>query len=261
MEELTEAAPAQAEKPVAEALPAQGDPKTASDDPVSQRPSALPGFTEAILAANTKHDVGNETSDPQPAEADNFSQIIASGPVRKPVNRASDPKKRKVQLKGQKTGNGIVRKLMLRLAGFGVPFGVVTGLALLTLTIPMRDHVVRIFPDLAGLYEIAGLSVNVRGIAFSSFTATREVVAGLPVMEIEGTLTNITEREQPLQPLRIALTGNDGEELFSWVVRPDIPQLGPGETLPVSSELTAPPPNASGIALRFLRDGERVPGG
>ena len=139
------------------------------------------------------------------------------------------------------------------------PVAVLAGLALVAAAVPYRDQVVRLVPDLAGLYALVGLEVNVRGLAFSSFTATREVVAGLPVMRIEGTLSNVSGTAREVGTLRIALMGEQGEELFAWTVEPDAESLAAGAVLPIASELTAPPPNASGVAVRFLRAGEELP--
>jgi hypothetical protein len=139
--------------------------------------------------------------------------------------------------------------------------GVALGILGVILAVPQRDAVVRAFPDLAALYEMVGLEVNVRGIEFSPFTAERALVAGLTVLRIEGEMTNTdTHRIRALGPLRMALLTDSGAELFVWRVAPPAGDLMPDQTVPVFSELTAPPEAVASVSVRFLQEGERLPG-
>ncbi|MEM6711894.1 MAG: hypothetical protein AAF590_06380 [Pseudomonadota bacterium] len=141
------------------------------------------------------------------------------------------------------------------------PATVLLGLVAVGSAVPMRDQVVRMFPDLAYLYETVGLDINVRGITFSDFTAERFEVSGLPVLRVGGMLINVDDQDVPVGPLRMALVADDGAELFVWRLDTDVRGLAPGQSLPVASELTAPPSNVAGVSVRFLQNGERIPGG
>jgi hypothetical protein len=159
-------------------------------------------------------------------------------------------------------GDGPSRLLLLANKGLKIatPVAVAAGLVGLAFVIPARESVVRALPDTARLYAMIGLPVNVRGVEFSQFLAERSTVAGLQVLSIEGSISNVVDRSVPLGPLRMALMGAEGQELFVWRVEPDAESLDPEQSLAIASELTAPPDNVDGVAVRFLQDGERLPG-
>lgn len=213
-------------------------------------------------SARSLGDLGIDPSLGDPMLAD----VIASGPLGEvPVPRRS--RFIKIGLKGKKKQAGASSRRERPATSappvwraIALPGFVAAGLACLALAIPMREGVVRVLPDLAGLYSMIGYPVNIRGIAFSNVEAERRVVAGLPVLRIDGSMLNVSGRAMPVGPLRLALLGDDAQELFVWRVDPQIQTLGPGEALPIASELTAPPSNVASVSVRFLRDEDRLPG-
>lgn len=220
-------------------------------------PSSRPNFSKALWRA-IRGDRERKEAERLAREGPAVDTVtVASGPVGTSA-RPNDPKKRRVRLKSKskRIGPGPVRRAARAALP---PVLVAAGIAVAVLAVPLRETVVRVVPDLAGLYALADLEVNVRGIELSGFVARRESVAGLTVMEIEGVLTNASERDRPVAPIRMALVSIEGEELFAWSVEPPQSVLPAGETLLVTSELTAPPPNAGGVAVRFLRSDEQVP--
>lgn len=187
-------------------------------------------------------------------------EIVASGPVDAGMEEAAAKSKGKsrVRLKGDGPSRFmIVLKMSLKIAA---PIAVAAGLFGLVFTIPARESVVRAIPDTARLYAMIGLPVNVRGVEFSQFTAERSMVSGLAVLTIEGSVINVVDRDVSLGPMRLALMGAEGQELFVWRVEPAAEMLNPEQSVAIASELTAPPPNVNGVAVRFLQDGERLPG-
>lgn len=187
-------------------------------------------------------------------------EIVASGPVDAGMEEAAaKPKgKSRVRLKGDGPSRFmIVLKMSLKIAA---PIAVAAGLFGLVFAIPARESVVRAIPDTARLYAMIGLPVNVRGVEFSQFTAERSMVSGLAVLTIEGSVINVVDRDVSLGPMRLALMGTEGQELFVWRVEPAAEMLNPEQSVAIASELTAPPPNVNGVAVRFLQDGERLPG-
>lgn len=185
-------------------------------------------------------------------------EVVASGPVGAADVSVDPGVRRRVRLKGSGPSKfGIFMRMALKVA---TPVAVAAGLAGLAFAIPAREAVVRALPDTAKLYAMIGLPVNVRGVEFSQFTAERSTVAGLSVLTIEGSVSNVVDRSVPLGPLRLALMGGEGQELFVWRVQPTSDMLDPEQTIAIASELTAPPPNVNGVAVRFLQDGERIPG-
>lgn len=187
-------------------------------------------------------------------------EVVASGPVDAGMDDTPTvPKaKRRVRLKSE--GSSQLMALLNKGLKIATPIAVAAGLAGLAFAIPARESVVRAIPDMAKLYAMIGLPVNVRGVEFSQFIAERSVVAGLPVLTIEGSVSNVVDRSVSLGTLRLALMGAEGQELFVWRVEPAEDRLDPEQSLAIASELTAPPSNVDGVAVRFLRDGERLPG-
>lgn len=189
------------------------------------------------------------------------SAAIPSGPV---DGRTRKKGPRRVRLKGLREGPPLVvvwaRKALGIVAPVAVPVVVLAGLVLLVLAVPYRDAVVRAVPDLAKLYALVGLEVNVRGVVFSQFQAERATTAGLPVLRIDGVMMNVEGEPIALGPLRLALVDDAAQELFVWRVEPDQDVLAPGSILPIASELTAPPANVASVAVRFMQVGEQLPG-
>jgi predicted Zn finger-like uncharacterized protein len=185
---------------------------------------------------------------------------LSSGPVDTGVAAPRAGRFRKVRLKGQRNGPSLIERILRQAAKIAAPAGVAVGLAGLIIAVPQRDAVVGLIPDLAPLYEMVGLDVNVRGIEFSPFTAERSLVAGLTVLRIEGTMTNADDETRSVAPLRLALLAETGAELFVWRIDPPTTDLLPEQSVPVFSELTAPPETVASVSVRFLQDGERLPG-
>ncbi|MFK7792453.1 MAG: hypothetical protein AB8B88_07265 [Devosiaceae bacterium] len=191
---------------------------------------------------------------------EHVDEALASGPVDAGIAGLRFRKPGKVQLKGIRTGPSLFEIWVRKLLKVAAPVGVVVGFVVLIAAIPQRDAVVRMIPDLAPLYALVGLDVNVRGVEFSQFTAERSTVAGVALLRIEGAMTNLEGADVPLSPLRLALLSDTGSELFVWRIEPDAIGLMPGQSLPISSELTAPPESVASVAVRFLQDGEQLPG-
>lgn len=265
---------------------AQGEPETVDAEPDDSPPQAdeaisdeqaaidramaemdFDGGSEAAADASDGDEEGETASQvsvrarrEEDAEPFDVEEIVASGPVDAGVDSepAIPKQKRRVRLKG----DGPSRLMVLVNKGLKVatPLAVAAGLAGLAFVIPARESVVRALPDTARLYAMIGLPVNVRGVEFSQFIAERSTVAGLQVLSIEGSISNVVDRSVPLGPLRLALMGAEGQELFVWRVEPQADLLDPEQSLAIASELTAPPANVDGVAVRFLQDGERLPG-
>lgn len=226
------------------------------DDAFRDAGEALADFeSEEVQVARSALQASRE-ADGEVWEDEELSDAVASGPV-----DAGTPRKRaKVALKGQRLRSEVVADYRERAIKVLTPVAVAAGFALLIVAVPQRDAVVGMFPDLAKVYALVGLDVNVRGIEFSDFTAEREIISGLPILRIEGSIINTQSEDVPLSPIRVALLAENGAELFVWRVEPSAIGLMPGQMLPVASELTAPPDTVASVAVRFMQDGERLPG-
>ena len=58
-----------------------------------------------------------------------------------------------------------------------------------------RVDVVRLLPQTAAFYKLAGLDVNLRGLRFKDVKITSETVEGKPVLVIEGVITGEASRD------------------------------------------------------------------
>src|SRR5258707_1208424 len=123
-------------------------------------------------------------------------------------------------------------------------------LAILAAAVLYRQAIVAAVPDLAALYALGGVPVNLRGLEFHGVNASRDIENGRPVMIIQGQIANVSGRELNLPTVRLALR-NAGQEVFAWTVDPGRPRLQAGETLPFKARLASPPAGADDIVLRF----------
>lgn len=115
-----------------------------------------------------------------------------------------------------------------------------------------RDAVVRLVPDTAGLFAAMGLPVNLRGLEFRDIAASIEFEAGQPVTVVEGRIENITEVSMAVPRLRLAVRALDGREVMSWAASAARPTVGPRESVPFRTRLTAPVRDGTDIEVRFL---------
>lgn len=215
---------------------------------------------EDDVAADTSSQVAIRARREEDMEPFEVEEIVASGPVDAGLDGEAGAPKNKLRVRLKGNGPSRVLAVLNKVVKIVTPVAVAAGLVGLAFAIPAREGIVRALPDTATLFAMIGLPVNVRGVEFSQFIAERSTVAGLQVLSIEGSISNVVDHSVPLTPLRLALMGAEGQELFVWRVEPDAEQLDTEQSLAIASELTAPPSNVDGVAVRFLQDGERLPG-
>jgi predicted Zn finger-like uncharacterized protein len=136
-------------------------------------------------------------------------------------------------------------------------YALVLGLMLLIGSFVWRDKVVSYVPDLAGLYAMAGLPVNLRGLEFKDMETVETTDDGIPQLIVRGTIENVTADKVAVPRLRLAVRGISGREIFVWTAVPAKPELEAGESLPFLAQLASPPAEGREIAVRFVsnRDG------
>lgn len=164
-----------------------------------------------------------------------------------------EPQKRKPKTQKQKQ-KPLARKATrgrFNATTFAIGGAAVFALFVLVGAFAGREKVVRVFPDFAALYELAGLHVNLRGLDFSEVVTQREMDGGTPVLVIEGMITNVAKEQRPVPSLRFALMSAAEREVYAWTMEPPKPRLEPGETLRFKSRLPAPPDAAVDAVVRF----------
>jgi predicted Zn finger-like uncharacterized protein len=132
-----------------------------------------------------------------------------------------------------------------RLSAIAGLVGVVAGLGL------FRVEVVRMVPDLAGLYAAVGLGVNIVGLEFADVSTLLSRRDGVDVLGVSGTIYPVAQRTVAVPPVIVTIRDGSEHVLYEWSVTPELRSLGPGEIARFSTELASPPTGAQSVHLSF----------
>jgi predicted Zn finger-like uncharacterized protein len=135
---------------------------------------------------------------------------------------------------------------------FNLPATTVAMGALVIALVVWRADVVRLMPQTATFYKMAGLDVNLRGVAFKDLKVATEMVDGKPVLVIEGMLVSTTKKPVDLPRLRFSVRDAQGTEIYAWNALLDQTVLKPGERAAFKSRLASPPAEGRNIDIRFF---------
>lgn len=182
-----------------------------------------------------------------------------------PVDIESLARKPKIQVKTKppepvlrrvldKIGQRARRVRPQRVVGAMMFFGAI---ALCAFAVTFRTPIVARMPDLAGLFTLAGLDVNLRGLEFRDLRTFREIEDGTIVLVIEGTIENISRQPMHVPAVRLALRSEDAQEIYAWIMEPRLRRLDVGGTTRFRTRLSAPPDPAADIQVRFVERGEQ----
>lgn len=115
----------------------------------------------------------------------------------------------------------------------------------------MRTEIVRLVPDLAGLYQLLGLGVNVIGLEFRDVRTLRALRDGVEVLSVDARIVGISPRRVVVPPVVVTLVGAAGESLYQWSVTPEARDLEGGEAVEFRTSLSAPPEDVATVRLSF----------
>jgi hypothetical protein len=124
-----------------------------------------------------------------------------------------------------------------------------------------RVEIVRLLPQTAAFYRLAGLDVNLRGLAFKDVKMSTETVDGKPVLVIEGMIVSETRKPVELPRLRFSVHDAHDTEIYAWNAVLEQPVLKPGEKAWFRSRLASPPPEGRSIDVRFFNRHDIAAGG
>ena len=144
---------------------------------------------------------------------------------------------------------------LLRASGkplVGLPTACAAMGALVLALIIWRADVVRLLPQTATFYKMAGLEVNLRGLMFKDVKITTETVEGKQVLVIEGMITGEARKPVELPRLRFSVRDAQGAEIYAWNTVLEQTVLRPGERAAFKSRLASPPPEGRNIDIRFF---------
>lgn len=115
-----------------------------------------------------------------------------------------------------------------------------------------RVDVVRLLPQTAAFYQMAGLEVNLRGLVFKDVKITTETVQGKPALVVEGMIEGRSQKPVELPRLRFSVRDAHGVEIYAWNAVLEQAVLKPGEKAWFKSRLASPPPEGRNIDVRFF---------
>uniref|UniRef100_Q07H32 MJ0042 family finger-like protein n=1 Tax=Rhodopseudomonas palustris (strain BisA53) TaxID=316055 RepID=Q07H32_RHOP5 len=124
--------------------------------------------------------------------------------------------------------------------------------ALVIALVIWRVDVVKLMPQTADFYKLAGLEVNLRGLAIKDVKIGSETVDGKSVLVIEGMIIDESKKAAELPRLRFVVRDGKGTEIYAWNAVLEQSVLRPGEKAWFRSRLASPPAEARSIDVRFF---------
>lgn len=118
-----------------------------------------------------------------------------------------------------------------------------------------RVPLVERYPDLAGLYEAAGLGVNVVGLDFAGLETLRTLSNGRDVLMVSAQIVGRASRPVPVPPVVVSLLDASGRAVYEWSVAPRVRDLMAGERATFDTRLSLPPSEAVRVRLSFAGAG------
>ena len=122
-----------------------------------------------------------------------------------------------------------------------------------------RDAAVRAVPDLAGLYAAIGLPVHLDGVALEKVAADRTPTASGDRVVISGIIRNVSGAEASVPALAAILYDSARVPAHAESFDPPAGTIPPGKSAPFRLTLDGAPPEATEVAIRFRRPGEKLP--
>ncbi len=170
-----------------------------------------------------------------------------------------------VEAKAARPRRSLLRRLKPSFS-FGLPAVSVTTVcaamgALVLALLIWRNDVVRLLPQTAAFYRLAGLEVNLRGLMFKDVKVSSENVEGKPVLVIEGVIIGEAKKPVELPRLRFSVRDAQGAEIYAWNAVLEQAILKPGEKAWFKSRLASPPPEGRNIDVRFFNKRDIAAGG
>ena len=134
--------------------------------------------------------------------------------------------------------------------GWMLSVGVVV--LLLVSAIIGRNGIVGKFPATAAVYQSVGLSIDQDfGLEFKDVTLDWQREGGAFVLVVEGEIVNLSEADQVIPPVRMAILDSDGRELQHEYFQLDENELGAGNRINFTGRLVDPIDQGENFRLTF----------
>jgi hypothetical protein len=122
-----------------------------------------------------------------------------------------------------------------------------------------REAAVRAVPDLAGLYAAIGLPVHLDPVTIEKVAADRTPTASGDRVVISGVIRNVSGAEASVPALAAILYDSARVPARAESFDPPAQTIPPGKSAPFRLTLDGAPPQATEVAVRIRRPGEKLP--
>jgi len=119
-----------------------------------------------------------------------------------------------------------------------------------------RQQVVQFWPQAASVYSKFGIKVTASGLNIHDIKSTKIVQDGQEVLTVVFALTNVSNKEQPVPQVRVALVDVEKRELYHWTIAPEVMTLRPGQSTHFVARLSNPPEGAHDAVASLTKAGE-----
>ena len=117
-------------------------------------------------------------------------------------------------------------------------------------------EVARAFPPAVRLYAIAGLEINLRGLAFRNVGQQHLMADNVRVLAIQGEIVNVSSRELAIPVLHFTLRDANRAAIYEWSLTPATRPIKAGEVSTFLTRLASPSPAAEVVEIRFAGAGD-----
>ncbi|MDC9826444.1 zinc-ribbon domain-containing protein [Devosia sp. ZB163] len=121
-----------------------------------------------------------------------------------------------------------------------------------------RTEIVRLIPDMAGVYSALGLGVNVVGLEFSDVSTVVTRRGEDSVLSVIAKIRPVEARRVVVPPVVVTLLDDRGAQVYQWSVMPAAGDVAPGEALDFTAELASLPAAATQLRLGFADSAVRT---
>jgi predicted Zn finger-like uncharacterized protein len=125
---------------------------------------------------------------------------------------------------------------------------------LLTASWMFRVDIVTLWPRASSAYAAVGAEVNPYGFTVGELTVTRDNAHGVPLLVIEGSISNLDRRARPLPALRAILRDEDSQSLLEWSVGLQGSAVPAGQVRQFRTVVSDPPPASAEVEVVLVDD-------
>ncbi len=125
---------------------------------------------------------------------------------------------------------------------------------LLTASWMFRVDIVTLWPRASSAYAAIGAEVNAYGFTVGELTVTRDNAHGVPLLVIEGTISNLDRRSRALPALRAILRDENSESLLEWSVGLQGAAVPAGQVREFRTVVSDPPPASAEVEVVLVAD-------